>query len=588
MPYRPHNPGIKRAVLAAVVSASLFTAACGSAGEKDSGEGLAPGDYTIASAEGVSDSVVVNGKIAPARAINITTPLQTEVERIAVAPGDRVKAEQFLASLNVDQLQKQLDAQQRQQANAQADAMQTVETAQAQLNTLNEQINNGTYPAIAAAQSQLSQAQAAYNAAAGANGTAGVVLGAVRVATQMAGHISSQVDQAVSSHLPGGAALPGMPQVPQVPQVPAQAPQVQVQLPQAPEQAPAQGLTAEQLAQLAGAGTDTGAGAATGAGAGVSTEQAYAALQEAKANLAAARSQAEQERLQAQAQVDSAWRAAENAKLGDGDGTLEYQVQEATIYSPIAGIVTRVDVQEGDIPQGRILSVADDSRLLIRADVREADVPNIAKDNLVKFTSTATGKKEYTGRVVRVSPAGDSESDAAAAAAMAQGGRSGESAVTFPVEIEVTGDKEGLLLGGSVRAEIITAESKDALNVPIDAVYEDGGKQKVLVLATDKDGDRSGKVEERVVETGAANDVDIAVTGGEIKAGDIVINWPEDYRGKVGQTVEITDSGFDPAEVEEAKKTRERTTATVTVTSTRKPTEAPAEQPAAEPAPAAN
>lgn len=583
MPYRPHNPGMKRAVLAAVVSASLFTAACGSAGEKDKGEGLAPGDYTIASAEGVSDSVVVNGKIAPARAINITTPLQTEVERIAVAPGDRVKAEQFLASLNVEQLQKQLDVQQRQQANAQADAMQSVETAQAQLNVLNEQINNGTYPAIAAAQSQLSQAQAAYNAAAGANGTAGVVLGAVRVATQMAGHISSQVDQAVSSHLPGGT-LPEMPQLPQVPaqapQVPAQAPQVSVQLPQDP----AQGLTAEQLAQLAGGG----AGAGMGAGAGVSTDQAYAALQEAKANLAAARSQAEQERLQAQAQVDSAWRAAENAKLGDGDGTLEYQVQEATIYSPIAGIVTRVDVQEGDIPQGRILSVADDSRLLIRADVREADVPNIAKDNRVKFTSTATGKKEFTGRVVRVSPAGDSEPDGAAAAAMAQGGRGGDSTVTFPVEIEVTGDKEGLLLGGSVRAEIITAESKDALNVPVDAVFEDGGKQKVLVLATDKDGDRSGKVEERVVETGAANDVDVAVTGGEIKAGDIVLNWPEDYRDKVGQKVEITDSGFDPAEVEEAKKTRERTTATVTVTSTRKPAETPAEQPAAEPAPAAN
>lgn len=589
MPYRPHNPGMKRAVLAAVVSASLFTAACGSVGEKDSGDGLAPGDYTIATAEGVSDSVVVNGKIAPARAINITTPLQTEVERIAVAPGDRVKAEQFLASLNVDQLQKQLDAQQRQQANAQADAMQTVETAQAQLNMLNEQINNGTHPAIAAAQSQVSQAQAAYNAAVGANGTAGVVLGAVRVATQMAGHISSQVDQAVSSHLPGGT-LPGIPQVPQVPaqapQVQVPAPQVQVQLPQVPAQAPAQGLTAEQLAQLTGAGA--GAGAGMGAGAGVSTDQAYAALQEAKANLAAARSQAEQERLQAQAQVDSAWRAAENAKLGDGDGTLEYQVQEATIYSPIAGIVTRVDVQEGDIPQGRILSVADDSRLLIRADVREADVPNIAKDNRVKFTSTATGKKEFTGRVVRVSPAGDSEPDGAAAAAMAQGGRGGDSTVTFPVEIEVTGDKEGLLLGGSVRAEIVTAESKDALNVPVDAVFEDGGKQKVLVLATDKDGDRSGKVEERVVETGAANDVDIAVTGGEIKAGDIVINWPEDYRGKVGQKVEITDSGFDPAEVEEAKKTRERTTATVTVTSTRKPAGTPAEQPAAEPAPAAN
>lgn len=585
---------MKRAVLAAVVSTSLFAASCGASGEhKDkNGGGLAPGDYTVAAANGVSDSVVVNGKIAPARAVNITTMLQSEVERIAVAPGDRVQAQQFLASMNADQLKKQLDVQQRQQANAQADAMSQVQTAQSQLDALNQSINNGTYPAIVSAQSQVNQAQAAYNAAAAANGGAGVVLGAVRAATQMAGEISTRVDDAVSSHIPG-LIQSAAPQAPQAPQAPGAAPGAQ-QNPGAPAldpqtvtqllggANPGNGLTQDQLAQLAQqAGMGAGGGTA-------STSQAYSALQEAQAGLAAARSQAEQERSQAQAQLDSAWRAADNAQMGDGDGTLEYQVQQATIYSPISGIVTSVDVQEGDIPQGRLLSIADDSRLLIRAEVREADVANIAKDNLVKFTSTATGKKEFTGRVTRISPAGNPNSDqAAAAAAMAQGGNSRDaSTVTFPVEIEVTGDKEGLRLGGSVRAEIITAESKDALNVPVDAVYEDGGKKKVLVLATSSDGDRSGKVEERVVETGASNDVDVAVTGGDMKAGDIVINWPEDYRDKIGQKVEITDSDFDPSQVEQAKQTHERTTTTVTVTSTRRPETPAADKPAAEPAPA--
>ena len=559
---------LTRAGVALAAASTLLLAACGSGGDdKDAkGDGLNPGDYTIASGEGVSNSVVVNGTIAPARAVNITTMVQSEVKKVAVKPGDRVTAEQFLAAMDTAQLERQLEVQQKQQANAQADAMANVELAQKQLDAYQAGIDNGTNPGIRSAQAQVNQAQAAYNAAVA--GGARLFERGVAAVEHVAGGVSSHGSSGGESQVPG---------------VPGVAPSAAPGVPGAPAQ-PGQDASQEELAQLLGG--DGGAGAA--ANSAMSPDEAYAALQAAQAELASAQTQAAQERDQLQAQVDSAWRQAQAAQLGDGDGTLEYQVQEATIYSPIAGIVTRVDVQEGDIPQGRILSVADDSRLLIRADVREADVPNIAKDNLVKFTSTATGKKEYTGRVVRVSPAGDSESDAAAAAAMAQGGRSGESAVTFPVEIEVTGDKEGLLLGGSVRAEIITAESKDALNVPIDAVYEDGGKQKVLVLATDKDGDRSGKVEERVVETGAANDVDIAVTGGEIKAGDIVINWPEDYRGKVGQTVEITDSGFDPAEVEEAKKTRERTTATVTVTSTRKPTEAPAEQPAAEPAPAAN
>lgn len=581
------NLGFKRAVLAAAVSASLVAAACGSADNNSKGNGLAPGDYTIASADGVSDSVVINGKIAPIRAVNITTPLQSKVDRVAVAPGDRVQAEQFLASMDAAQAQKQLDAQQRQQANAQADAMASVNTAQAQLDALNNSINNGTYPAIVSAQSQLNQAQAACNAASG--GPAAVV-GAVRVATQMAGQISSEVGQAVGGIIPDGlvqSAAPGAPAAPG-----GQGTGGNGNATGGGEVVPGTGLTQSDVAQILGGAGGTGAG---GSGGGISAQDACAAAQEAQASLAAARSQAEQERLQAQAQVDSAWRAADSAQTGDGDGTLEYQVQESTIYAPIAGVVTSVDVQEGDIPQGRVLSLADDSRLLIKADVREADVPNIAKGNTVTFTSTATGKKQYTGRVTRIAPAANSDSQNSAAAAAAAMGQGKESdTVTFPVEIEVTGDTQGLLLGGTVRAEIITAESKNALNVPVDAVYDDGGQKKVLVLATGNDSDRSGKVEERTVETGTSNDVDVAVTGGDLKAGDIVINWPDDYRDRMGQKVEITDSGFDPSAVEQARKTKERTTATVTVTSTRRASEA-AEAPEpkpegspAEPAPAAN
>lgn len=581
------NLGFKRAVLAAAVSASLVAAACGSADNNSKGNGLAPGDYTIASADGVSDSVVVNGKIAPIRAVNITTPLQSKVDRVAVAPGDRVQAEQFLASMDAAQAQKQLDAQQRQQANAQADAMASVNTAQAQLDALNNSINNGTYPAIVSAQSQLNQAQAACNAASG--GPAAVV-GAVRVATQMAGQISSEVGQAVGGIIPDGlvqSAAPGAPAAPG-----GQGAGGNGNATGGGEVVPGTGLTQSDIAQILGGAGGTGAGASGG---GISAQDACAAAQEAQASLSAARSQAEQERLQAQAQVDSAWRAADSAQTGDGDGTLEYQVQESTIYAPIAGVVTSVDVQEGDIPQGRVLSLADDSRLLIKADVREADVPNIAKGNTVNFTSTATGKKQYTGRVTRIAPAANSDSQNSAAAAAAAMGQGKESdTVTFPVEIEVTGDTQGLLLGGTVRAEIITAESKNALNVPVDAVYDDGGQKKVLVLATGNDSDRSGKVEERTVETGTSNDVDVAVTGGDLKAGDIVINWPDDYRDRMGQKVEITDSGFDPSAVEQARKTKERTTTTVTVTSTRRASEA-AEAPEpkpegspAEPAPAAN
>ena len=73
--------------------------------------------------------------------------------------------------------------------------------------------------------------------------------------------------------------------------------------------------------------------------------------------------------------------------------------------------------------------------------------------------------------------------------------------------------------------------------------------------------------------TGASNDVDIAVTGGELKPGDIVINWPDEYTDRIGETVDIADPNFDAEKVRQAREKKERTTATVTVTSTRRAAE---------------
>jgi len=552
-----------------VTTSALFLGACGFGGGGDDnaeGAGLNPGDYTVATNEGVSDSVVVNGTIEPIRSVNISTAVQSEVEKVAVKAGDRVQPQQFLASMNSEQLERQLEIQQKQQANAQADAQAQVDQARAALNAHQESVNNGTNEAIRAAQAQVNQAQAAYDAAVAANGGARIVNRGIAAVERVAGGISS--DLGIRTAPPAQPAPPAAPEAPAAPALPGQPGQ-----PGTPGE-----LSPEQLAQLTGESGAGGAGGAGGAavGPGMSVEEASAALQDAKAALAAAQSAAAQEGNQLQAQLDSAVRQAETAQLGDGDGTLEYQVRESTIYAPMAGLVTSVDVREGDIPQGKLLTIADDSRLVIRTDVRESDVPNIKEGDRVEFTTAATGKKTFKGRVTRIAPASDSVASGNQNPMQGmppQQGNNKSNEVTFPVEIEVTGDKEGLLLGGSARAEIITAEAKDALNLPLDAVYGEDNDQKVLVLATDGDDATSGTIEERSVKTGASNDVDVAVTGGELKPGDIVINWPEEYQGRVGENVEITDPNFNPDQVRQAREKKERTTATVTVTSTRRAAE---------------
>lgn len=461
------------ACAAGVAATALFAAGCG-VGGGDAADGLGAGDYTVAEVGAVTNSIVVNGNIAPIRSTSITAPVQSEVIQLAVAAGDRVEQGQFLAEMDTEALERQLAEQRQQAAAAQAEAAQGYQQARDQLAAHTAQVQNGTHPAISAARAQVAEAQAAASAS---GAPAPMILA------------SNEQGQTVGI-------------------APAEA--------------------GEEAAQQAQA---------------VQAQQAQAVLQ-------AAQAQAEQESQQLQAQAENALQQAQAANNIGTDSTLEYQVQQSTIYAPMAGVVATVDVQVGDVPQGRILTIADDSRLLIHSEVREADIASVKTGDRVRFTSTATGEKEFTGKVRRIAPVG---SQGPANPEQQQQGASAArtGSVSFPIEIEVEGDREGLLLGGSVRAEIITDETPEALMVPRDAIYDD---DKILVLATDdgEEGATQGTVEERTVTTGTANEVDIAVTGGDLEPGDIVINWPDRYRDRLGETVQISDPNFDPSQVDEA------------------------------------
>lgn len=217
---------------------------------------------------------------------------------------------------------------------------------------------------------------------------------------------------------------------------------------------------------------------------------------------------------------------------------LQGDINSATISSPINGVVMNV-AKPGAPATGPVVTIGDDSKLTITTKVREADIASIKEGNKVTFTSGSTGSKEYTGTVTSVASIADSvqQSNSEAAGAPA-GGSAGSSDPTFTVEIEVTGDREGLQLGSSVKAQIITAEEASTLSLPLDAVYTNDAGAKAVVVAVPTD---SGTytLEERSIETGLANDVDIAVTGGDVAEGDLVLTPGEKYRSQLGQNVTL-------------------------------------------------
>ncbi|KQB84709.1 efflux RND transporter periplasmic adaptor subunit [Corynebacterium oculi] len=213
---------------------------------------------------------------------------------------------------------------------------------------------------------------------------------------------------------------------------------------------------------------------------------------------------------------------------------LREQIDDASVKASIAGVVTDIKAKEGQTAEGAMLTVADDSAFKLRGEVKETDIDKVAEGSPVTFTTPATGEQEFTGEVVSVSPVagnGTVQEDASSSSGSPASGAK----VTFPVEIAVTGDTEGLRMGASARAKILQEIAKDTMTVPAEAVYpSDNGNEVVLVVS------RDSRVVEREVQTGETDGYLVAVTGGDLKASDQVILQPFNYQDLEGKKVTVS------------------------------------------------
>nr|WP_227659089.1 MULTISPECIES: efflux RND transporter periplasmic adaptor subunit [unclassified Corynebacterium] len=214
---------------------------------------------------------------------------------------------------------------------------------------------------------------------------------------------------------------------------------------------------------------------------------------------------------------------------------LRKQIDDASVKTTMAGVVTEIRAKEGQTAEGAMLTVADDSAFKLRGEVKETDIDKVAEGSPVTFTTPVTGDKEFTGEVVSVSPVagnGPVQEDQSGLAS-ASGGSGAK--VTFPVEIAVTGDTEGLRMGASARVKILQEIAKDAMTVPAEAVFtNDDGTQVVLVVS------RDSRVVEREVQTGETDGYLIAVTGGDLKVSDQVILQPINFQNLEGKKVTVS------------------------------------------------
>jgi HlyD family secretion protein len=209
-----------------------------------------------------------------------------------------------------------------------------------------------------------------------------------------------------------------------------------------------------------------------------------------------------------QAQVAASRGALAAAELDVQDA--ELRLKETSIYAPISGTILDVAVEKGTLVSSAltnvsggsaVMTLADLSDLRIIATVDEAQISRIAKGQRVDISVDTYGDRTFQGVVERVSPLGVDVS----------------SVITFDVEIAVVDESAQLLRSGmSADIEIVTAEQKDALLVPLVAVQSSGRRRFVKLP--------SG--EERNIVTGSTDGTQMMVTSGLSEGERVVAGTP--------------------------------------------------------------
>ena len=186
-----------------------------------------------------------------------------------------------------------------------------------------------------------------------------------------------------------------------------------------------------------------------------------------------------------------------------------YELTKVTITSPIAGVVTRRNIEEGETVvvgtmnnQGTVLAtIADLSVIEAEVEVDETDIPSVEFGQIATVTIDAFPDEEFSGIVTEI---GNSPIQPAAA-----GGGAGTQATTFKVVVTLDEAIPGVRPGFTCTADITTAVRSDSLAIPIQAATV-----REVVL------DANGNV--LVQETGPRRrGVTPGVSASELRAGEI-------------------------------------------------------------------
>jgi len=188
-------------------------------------------------------------------------------------------------------------------------------------------------------------------------------------------------------------------------------------------------------------------------------------------------------------------------------------LSKTEITAPIDGVVTRLEVEQGEMvvmgvqnqPGTILMTVSDLSSVNAEVKVAEADVMRLSNNFAATVTLEALPLQKFSGHVVEIG-----------ASALPQVGTQA-AAREFRVKVRLEGAVASLRPGLTCDTEILAAERKNALTVPLQAVVEKDGQTGVFVVS-------GGAVQFTPVKTGIIGGLSIEVDG--IADGTEIVSGP--------------------------------------------------------------
>ena len=173
------------------------------------------------------------------------------------------------------------------------------------------------------------------------------------------------------------------------------------------------------------------------------------------------------------------------------------QITACTVTAPISGVITAMEVEEGDtyLGEGKTLfSIANSQNFIVSASVDEYDVSSISKDMTAAVIVEALGDDELPAKVSYIAPTATTST-------------SGNSAGSASYDLRI---------GMTAKASIVKEAVYDVLTVPYDCVTTDeDGNSSVTI---DKDGEKV----QVPVTVGMQSDYYVEISGDDIEEGTVV------------------------------------------------------------------